>query len=198
MAVGRPRAHARTCCISCRGQRPHLPGRLANWCGGRPGNRQPSIRFRRDRASTASGETPDGGQPPEPAILVHPVVSTAEVRVSLRPSRTRQTDRASSPGAESGFGSHAGSGWAVHELAAGGWRTAASGQPVRRVCPISLWPKACCLRPRASSGSSPSGPRESDGDQNDVPGETDIGKPIQRQLLRALAGTCVPTRASTS
>lgn len=136
-------------------------------------------------AQPPAAKPSDGGQPPEPAIPVHPVVSTAEAEfleaVEDAPGRSSEQ----SPGAESSLAAapdlagrfmH----WLRQGLADGSIRANQSGAFVHFVAEGML-----LVSPRIFREFARQFPGESDGDQTDVPGETDIGKPIQRQLLRA-------------
>ena len=136
-------------------------------------------------AQPPAAKPSDGGQPPEPAIPVHPVVSTAEAEfleaVEDAPGRSSEQ----SPGAESGLAATPDlvgrfMNWLRQGLADGSIRVNQSGAFVHFVAEGML-----LVSPRIFREFVRQFPWESDGDQTDVPGDTDIGKPIQRQLLRA-------------
>ena len=139
-----------------------------------------------DRSAQPPAAKPsDGGQPPEPAIPVHPAVPTAEAEfleaVEDAPDRSSEQ----SPGAESGLAATpdlAGRfmNWLRQGLADGSIRVNQSGAFVHFVAEGML-----LVSPRIFREFARQFPEAFDGDQTDVSGDTDIGKPIQRQLLRA-------------
>jgi hypothetical protein len=127
----------------------------------------------------------NAGQPPEPAIPACPAVSNGEAEfleaVEGEPDRSIEQ----SPGAESGLAPAPNSAgpfmnWLRQGLADGSIRANQSGALVHFVAEGML-----LVSPRIFREFARQVPGASDGDPTDGSAETDIGKPIQRQLLRA-------------
>lgn len=127
----------------------------------------------------------DEGHPPEPAIPVHPAVPTAEAEFleSVEDAPDQLSEQ--SLEAESGVAPTQGlagrfMNWLRQGLAERSIRANQSGAFIHFVAEGML-----LVSPRIFREFARQFPEAFDGDQTDVSGDTDIGKPIQRQLLRA-------------